>query len=318
MKQNERKKRRSILDTGFSNNAENEGSRLINKDGSFNVRKSGLFFMERFSVFHWLIKMSWIRFFLFMFLGYLIINFIFASLYYSAGIEGLSGDHSLTRSDQFLEAFYFSSQTLTTVGFGYLSPISTFHSLLATFESFIGLMSFAMATGLLYGKFSKPKSGIIYSKNALISPYKEDGRGLMIRLANAKDNHLLNVKANMMISWVDKNSEGNSRKYYALPLEISMINMLPASWTIVHPIIEESPLFNLTYEELSSGEAEVILQLEAYDETYSQHVHTRTSYKYNEIVWGAKFIPILGHDGSYATLKMDDLGHYEKVDFKTQ
>ena len=80
----------------------------------------------------------------------------------------------------------------------------------------------------------------------------------------------------------------------------------------------DTGFFNLTFEELSSGEAEVILQLEAYDETYSQHVHARTSYKYNEIVWGAKFIPILGYDGSYATLKMDDLGHYEKVDFKTQ
>ena len=314
MKQQGRRFRSSILDSGFSNIAENEGKRLINKDGTFNVKKSGMFFLERFSVFHWLIKMSWLRFFIIMFLGYVLINFLFAGLYFIGGIEGLSGDHSLDKRQQFLEAFYFSSQTLTTVGFGYLSPISTYHSLLATFESFIGLMSFAMATGLLYGKFSKPKSGIIFSRNALISPYKEGEKGLMIRLANSKENHLINAKAVMMISWIDPNSLGQTRKYYGLPLEISTISMLAASWTLVHPVNEESPIYNLTMEELSAWEAEVILQLEAYDETYSHQIHARTSYKYNEFVWGAKFVPILGHDEGYATLKMDDLGHYEKVD----
>ena len=151
MKQKGVKRKISIQDTGFSSRAENEGTRLLNKDGSFNVKKKGLFFMERFSVFHWLIKMSWLHFFVVMFVGYVLINLLFASVYFAAGIEGLSGDHSNDIAKQFLDAFYFSSQTLTTVGYGYFSPVSEFHSLLAAFESFIGLMSFAMATGLLYG-----------------------------------------------------------------------------------------------------------------------------------------------------------------------
>jgi inward rectifier potassium channel len=316
MKQPGKSRKKSILDTGFSNQAEKSGSRLLNKDGSFNVKKTGLFFLDRFSVFHWLIKMSWLRFFLFMFLGYVIINLFFASLYFVAGIEGLSGDHTQGLAMQFLDAFYFSSQTLTTVGYGYFSPLSEFHSLLAAFESFIGLMSFAMATGLLYGKFSKPKSGIVFAENALISPYKEDGKGLMIRLANSKDNEIINLSAILMISWVDAKIAGSSRKFYVLNLEISKIALLPTSWTIVHPINEESPLDGFSYEEMLSNETELILQLQGYDESYAHEVHSRRSYKSDEIIWGAKFEPILNHDEYHATLDLDRIGTWNKVDIK--
>lgn len=308
------KRKVSISDTGFSSRAENEGTRLLNKDGTFNVKKKGLYFLERFSVFHWLIKMSWFHFFLVMFLGYILINLLFASVYFLAGIEGLSGDHTSSVTAQFLDAFYFSTQTLTTVGYGYYSPISEFHSLLASFESFIGLMSFAMATGLLYGKFSKPKAGIVFSEKALISPYKNDEKGLMIRLANAKDNQIINLSAKMMVSWVDPKSKGMSRKYYLLKLEINAINMLATSWNVVHPINEDSPLFDLSIDELAARETEVILQLQGYDETYSQEVYTRTSYKMDEMVWGAKFDPILNHEEGYATLNMAKLSSYKMMD----
>lgn len=313
VKKNTTKRKVSIQDTGFSSRAENEGTRLLNKDGSFNVEKKGQFFLERFSVFHWLIKMSWFNFFLVMFLGYILINLLFASVYFLAGIEGLSGDHSNSLGNQFLDAFYFSTQTLTTVGYGYYSPVSQFHSLLASFESFLGLMSFAMATGLLYGKFSKPKAGIVFSDKALISPYKENEIALMIRLANAKENQIINAIAKMMVSWVDPKSKGMSRKYYLLKLEINSINMLATSWNVVHPINEDSPLFGLSLEQLEKREAEVILQLQGYDETYSQEVYTRTSYKCNEMVWGAKFEPILNHEEGHATLNMAKLSSYKKV-----
>ena len=314
MKQKGVKRKISIQDTGFSSRAENEGTRLLNKDGSFNVKKKGLFFMERFSVFHWLIKMSWLHFFVVMFVGYVLINLLFASVYFAAGIEGLSGDHSNDIAKQFLDAFYFSSQTLTTVGYGYFSPVSEFHSLLAAFESFIGLMSFAMATGLLYGKFSKPKAGIVFSEKALVSPYKENEKGLMIRLANAKDNQIINLSAKMMVSWVDPLSQGKSRKYYLLKLEINNINMLATSWNVVHPINEDSPLFDLGFDQLAEREAEVILQLQGYDETYSQEVYSRTSYKCDEMVWGAKFDPILHHEDGQATLNMADLSSYKTIE----
>lgn len=317
MKKQSSKRKISIQDTGFSNRAENEGTRLLHKNGSFNVRKKGLNFFERFSVFHWLIKMSWLHFFVVMFLGYILINLFFASIYFAAGIEGLSGDHSNDITLQFLDAFYFSSQTLTTVGYGYFSPLSEFHSLLASFESFIGLMSIAMATGLLYGKFSKPRAGIVFSKKALISPYKEKENGLMIRLANAKGNQIINLSSKMMISWIDPNSNGKSRKYYLLKLEINTIDMLATSWNVVHPINENSPLYNVSYEELERREAEVIIQLQGYDETYSQEVYKRTSYKCDEMVWGAKFDPILDHEDGQATLDMAGLSSYEPAELNT-
>lgn len=314
MAQNVKNRKISIIDTGFSAKAEKEGKRLLNKDGSFNVRKTGLRFMERFNVYHWLIGMSWPRFFLVLFSGYIFVNLLFATAYFIAGIEGLSGRHDNDVFGQFLEAFYFSSQTLTTVGYGFYSPISEFHSLLAAFESFMGLMSFAMATGLLYGKFSRPKTRLVFSENAIISPYKNGLNGLMIRLANAKDNQLTNVSAIMMVSWIDNNSEEQSRKYYSLSLEINSIYMMATSWTLVHPINEDSPIFGMSLEQLDECEAEVILQLEGFDETYSQHVHSRTSYKSDEIVWGAKFVSILGHDGDYATLSMDEVGSYKEAE----
>ena len=316
MKQSKQKQKNSLFNTGFSNRTENEGNRLLNKDGSFNVRKTGLQFIERFNLFHWLIKMSWLRFFIFMFIGYILINLAFATLYFLAGIEGLSGDHSDSIADQFLDAFYFSTQTLTTVGYGYYSPIGEFHSLLASFESFIGLMSFAMATGLLYGKFSKPKSGIIYSENVLISPYRGEGKGLMIRIANAKDNQLINLSATLIISWINISQQGNARKYYFLKLEMSKVNLLATSWTLVHPIDEESPIYGMTIDDLKSKDVEIIVQLQGYDESYSQEIHSRTSYKSEDIIWGAKFISIMAHERDQSILKLGELDLYELTEFE--
>ena len=307
------KRKISIIDSGFSSRADSQGSRLINKDGSFNVRKSGLRFFESFSFYTWLIKMPWWRFLIVLFIGYVLINTFFASFYFAAGIEGLSGDHDLHASGQFLEAFYFSSQTLTTVGYGYYSPVGEFHTIVASFESFIGLLSFAMATGLLYGKFSRPKARFVFSSNAIVAPYREKKRALMLRVANAKSNELINANAKLMISWIDPRNK-KRRQFYFLKLEIESINMMATSWTIVHPIDDESPIREMSYEKLCDLDAELILQLEAFDETYSQQIHSRTSYKHGEMVWGAKFVPILGHDGRNATLDLDDLGTYEKVE----
>jgi inward rectifier potassium channel len=318
MRQSTKKKRFSIPDTGFSSKAEHEGKRLLNKDGSFNVKKRGLLFLERFSVFHWLIKMSWIRFFTVMFTGYLLINLLFASIYFLGDIKGLSGMHPIDKLNQFLQAFYFSSQTLTTVGYGYLSPKSTFHSMVAVIESFIGLMSFAMATGLLYGKFSKPKSGIIFSKMALISPYLDKGMALMIRLANSKANQLINVKSNMIISWIDPKSNGKSRSFFSLNLEIRQVNMFAGSWTVVHPIDEESPLHKISFQNLEDRDAEIILQISGYDESYSNEIHTATSYKCEELVWGAKYKKIQGQDGDYSTINLDEIGTFEKIEFENE
>ncbi len=306
---------KSISTTGFSSIPDNEGTRLINKDGSINIQRTGLPFSERFSFFHWLINMSWLNFFGILFSGYVLINFGFGFLFYIFGIDGLSGTHATNKFDQFLEAFYFSSQTLTTLGYGAISPISTTHNLIASFESFLGLLSFATSTGLLYGKISKPKVKLVFSKNALISPYKENQRGLMIRMVNSKNDQLINVNSSLILSWLEKVDGTEIRRFRKLNLEISHIDMLASSWTIVHPITEDSPFSIWKEEQLNEFKIEVYLQIDAYDETYAQQIHTRTSFKFDEFIWGAKFHSILGHnDKGQATLQLNKFNDFDLVE----
>jgi inward rectifier potassium channel len=312
------KKRSSVFsskrNTGFGSLPENEGSRLINKSGSVNIIRTGLKFSERFDVFHWLINMNWLTFFSFLLIGYVVVNSIFAIIYVSLGIDGLSGVHSFGFFNQFLDAFYFSTQTITTLGYGAISPISTAHNLVASFESYLGLLSFATSTGLLYGRFSKPKSKIKFSHNALISPFKEGLNGLMMRLVNSKNDQLINTNASVTFSYLDT-SEGNSlRKFQKLDLEISHIEMLASTWTIVHPITENSILYNQSEKQLKKLDLEILLIVDAFDETYSQQIHSRTSYKFNELVVGAKFVRILNQNGNkQSTLSLDKFNDFDKV-----
>lgn len=302
----------SLKNTGFSSIPENEGSRLINKDGQVNLKRTGLAFSQRFNLFHWLINMSWLQFFGFLLMGYILVNTAFGLLYVIFGIDGLSGSHSDKFWDQFLDAYYFSSQTLTTLGYGAISPVGKIHNFVASLESFLGLLSFATSTGLLYGRFSRPKAKLLFTKNALISPYKESERGLMIRLVNRNDDQLINVNASMILSWLDDINGKKERRFKKLDLEFAHIDMLVSSWTIVHPISDTSPMKGWNLEMLKELNVELFLQVDAYDQTYSQQIHTRASYKSDEIIWGAKFRKVLGsNDKGEAILKLDEFDDYD-------
>lgn len=302
----------SLKNTGFSSIPENEGSRLINKDGQVNLKRTGLAFSQRFNLFHWLINMSWIQFFGFLLMGYILVNTAFGLLYVIFGIDGLSGSHSDKFWDQFLDAYYFSSQTLTTLGYGAISPVGKIHNFIASLESFLGLLSFATSTGLLYGRFSRPKAKLLFTKNALISPYNESERGLMIRLVNRNDDQLINVNASMILSWLDDINGKKERRFKKLDLEFAHIDMLVSSWTIVHPISDTSPMKGWNLEMLKELNVELFLQVDAYDQTYSQQIHTRASYKSDEIIWGAKFRKVLGsNDKGEAILKLDEFDDYD-------
>lgn len=305
----------SILNTGFSSAPNLSGSRLINKNGTINVKRTGLKFSQRFSVFHWLTNMSWLSFFGFLLLGYGMVNTFFASIYVALGINGLSGSHSPQLINQFFEAFYFSSQTLTTLGYGVVAPIGTAHNIVATLESFLGLMSFAMSASLMYGRFSRPRAKVLFSNRALISPFREDGKGLMIRLVNTQNDQLINVKANLLVSFLDKTNGTSVRRFKPLKLEFDTIQILASTWTIVHPIVKGSPFLNWTKVDAKELDIEILLHIEAYDETYSQKIHARTSFKPEELVWDAKFASILGNNpGSQTTLKLEHFHDYNPVE----
>jgi len=302
---------REIIDSGFSANVNYEGDRLLEKDGTFNVRKEGLGWVERFDLFHALITMRWPAFILTMFAGYVAINCVFAALYLAAGIDGLTGLDVRSPGMRILETLFFSAQTLTTVGYGRINPVGLGSEIIASVEAFVGLMSFAFATGLLYGRFSRPRTMLAYSDRALVSPFRE-GRGLMVRVANRRDSQMINVSAGMIFSWVEPSEKGPQRRFYNLELEYEKVNFLATSWTVVHPIGEKSPLLGVTADDLVKGDAEIILMVRGYDETHSQEVHARTSYTAREIVWGARFTTILRrNDNGQATIALDKLSLHE-------
>lgn len=273
-------------DFGLGNKPTGKGYRALNKDGSFNVRKVNVPLLYRMNIFHDLVTMSWPRFFGIIFLGYLTVNFLFATAYYFIGIENLTGIRSSDPAEQFMEAFFFSAQTITTLGYGQVAPIGLAENIVAAAESLLGLLSFALATGLMYGRFSKPVSNIIYSEKGVIAPYQSIN-GFMFRIYNAQKNQLLEVEAEVSLSLQRENS--HLRDFYSLELERSRVIFFPSIWTIVHPIDENSPLFNLSQKDLKDKDAEFIATVKAYDESSQNMVYSRSSYKAFEISWGEKF-----------------------------
>ena len=167
------KKFQSNNDTGFGASASNQARQYIKKDGSYNVTRTGVDFFEQFNPYHDLIAFSWAKFNLLVLATYLVMNLIFTIIYWSIGVEHLGGVIAISPIEKFMEAFFFSCQTFSTVGYGRVNPQGYLTSAIASLESLIGLMSFALATGLIYGRFSRPNIKVLSSKNAIIAPYKE-------------------------------------------------------------------------------------------------------------------------------------------------
>jgi inward rectifier potassium channel len=280
----------SFKEIGFGSKSFSDLDRLILEDGSFNVKRKGIGF-RGFSLYHWLIYLPWFQLIFFGVIAYVIVNIFFATVYLILGQNQLSGyDPSLGHS-YFLHCFYFSTQTLTTVGFGSISPLRTGSSLLAAFEAMVGLLGFAFATSVIYGRFSKAKSKIVHSKTMVISPYRGI-KGLKFRIANSKRNQLIEMSAKVMYSFLETENGIAKRKYLRLPLEIEEINMFPLPWTIVHPLDETSPLVNKSADQLKEEETEIIVILKGYDDTFNQYVHKILSYRAHDILFDHDFEPM--------------------------
>lgn len=306
---------RDIDNTGFGPNSSVEGGRLINPDGSTNLRKRGIPFWERISVYHSLLRMKPGHFLLGIFLFYTSINLFFAIIYFLAGVEHLVGtDGASTVFDKFMEAFFFSSQTLTTVGYGRVSPTGLMTNTIASVESLVGILSFALVTGLIYGRFSRPRAYLLFSRNILVAPYKE-GKALMLRMATYKNNHLTDVEANITLAIHEEENGKEVTRFYPLKLEIARINSLALSWTVVHHINEESPLHNYKKEDVAASKMEVIVSIKAFDDHFSNIVQQRTSYTYQQVIYGAKFLPMFerAKDGAYTLLELNKINAHEMV-----
>jgi inward rectifier potassium channel len=269
------------LTTGFGEKSTQSGNRYYRKDGKPNIVRKGIKFFDQLSWYHTMISMPRWKFWSWLLITYIIVNAIFASIYYAVGIQNLNGVDSGSALHNYLEAFFFSFQTFTTVGYGHVSPSGLLTSSVAAFESFLGVLTLALAAGLFYGRFSRPRSFLRFSDIALIAPYK-NGTALMFRTTPYKNNHLMDAEV---------------------------------KWTIVHPINENSPIYGMTLEELREARAEMLVYLKAYDEGFANTVVARTSYTADEMIEGAKFKPMYERSasGEATLLHIDKLNEYEKV-----
>ena len=289
-------------DLGFGSVVSNRrGYRLLNRDGSFNVRvQKGQW---RALSYHKLLSLSWTWFFAFVLAAYLAMNFAFALAYLACGANALTGDAVLSPMER---AFFFSVHTFATIGYGNVTPYTLAANVVVTVESLVGLMALALATGMVFARFSRPVADIRYSRRALVAPYR-DITALMFRVANARDNQLVNVEAVVMFSRFEGEGAGRHRQFTQLSLERKGIAFFPLNWTVVHPIDRSSPLWGWDRRMLLEAEAEFAILLTAVDETFAQTVHSRSSYTAEEVDFGFKFEMMYSEEDRNFVLDMDKI-----------
>ena len=277
-------------DLGFGSVVSRENrQRLLNRDGSFNVARSGLGFLATFAPYHLLLTISWTGFLGVVSVTYLALNLLFAVAYLACGPDALLGAGAAMLGGRFSQAFFFSIQTFATIGYGQIAPNGMAANLVVTVEALVGLMYQALATGLLFARFTRPTAALLFSGRAVVGPYS-DGQGLMFRIVNRRRNEIIELEAQVLFSAVEPDNRGGTvRRYTALPLERNKVTFFPLSWTIVHPIDSASPLAGRTREDLERTEAEILVLLTGIDEALEQTVHARSSYRADEIVWNARF-----------------------------
>ncbi len=305
---------KQTIDPGIGEKFNARTGRVLNRDGSFNVHRSGFDF-RRIHIFQYLIRITWFQFFLNLFIAFVIANIIFASAYLMLGDGALKSADMNSGINHFWECVFFSVHTITTVGYGNLYPYGFTANILAGIEAMTGLLGFSIATGMVYGRFSRPTAKIIYSEKAIVSPFQNHHNALMFRLANLRNSILMEVEATALLTYIENHNGQFIRQYYGINLVRNKISYLPLSWTLVHVIDEQSPLYGKSFEDHKDRMYEILITVKGFDETYGDIVHSRTSYLYRDIIWGARFIPAfhVQKDGA-AILDVGKISAYEKTD----
>lgn len=279
------------MNTGFGSNAADYGGRFLNPDGSPNIIISDIGRFEKISWYHTMLGLKNWKFLVLIVSFFISINLVFALVYYAMGVEHLSGMVYHNNLEKFTEAFFFSCQTFTTVGYGRINPVGFAPSAIASLEALLGLLSFAIVTGLFYGRFARPKAFLKFSDTAILAPYKNIN-ALMLRVSPYKNTSLTDAEAKVTLGMsVEVNGKMENR-FYPLELEFKTVTALTLSWTIVHPITEDSPLYNLNEEDYKKTQGEILIYLKAFDDMFANTVTIRKSYTFQEIVIGAKFVPM--------------------------
>ena len=307
--------RKIINNTGFST-AGNTGGRLLQNEGKPNVQKKGISFFQKYNAFHVFLEMPLLHFIVLGVCLFIFINLLFASVYFFIGIDQLSGLNSVNKTslNQFGEAFFFSAQTLTTVGYGRISPATMLVNSIAAFESFFGVISFAVLTGLMYGRFSKPKAYFNFSNNLLETSFKDE-RALMMRFVHTKVDSYSDVNASLTIAILEDKNNVPTYQYYGADLELDFIKLMSLSWTLVHPLNEKSPVYGFTQQDFIDKKVEFLYFIKAYDENFSNNVLKRKSYNASNMVFNAKFEPMFtrSNDDTTTILDYSKLNNFKKL-----
>ena len=301
---------------GFGTKTSTQKSRLINKDGSFNVDRTEVSNWSSLSIYHALVSMPWRKFNMIVLAYFMVINLFFATLYYFTGINGLNGIDATTEWGKFLQGFFFSTQTFSTVGFGRISPLSNTASTIAAVESLVGLLGFALATGLLYGRFSRPVARILFSDNCIIAPFK-GAKAFQFRLANKmRNSQITDMSCRITVAMLENENGVMVRRFRPLELELKNIIFFPMTWTINHPIDENSPLFGMSEQDMKTADLEFMISLNGFDDTFAQTVSTRYSYTHEELIYGAKWVSVFSTNKHGQTSQdLNKLSLFEKVEF---
>jgi inward rectifier potassium channel len=293
-------------DLGFGTEvARGTRRRLLNRDGSFNVTLDGLNPLSSLGVYQRLLRITWPQFLIVICLYFVCVNGLFAGAFLLCGPDALQTSTGQFANQQFYRAFFFSVDTFATIGYGNIYPVGVPANALVSLEALLSIVSVALVTGVIFARFSLPSARIIYSRNAVVAPYR--GRtALEFRIANARSSQLIDVQVQAILTKIEPAANGSAvRKFYELPLERQRVVFFPLSWTVVHPIDANSPMWGVTQQDLVRAEAELLVLLIATDETISATVHSRSSYQADEIVWGARFANMFMRNESEGIIGMN-------------
>jgi len=261
---------------------------VVNRDRRPSVLRKGSSHSHWRDPYHWLLTLSWDKFVIVIVLGYIVANSLFALTYLAGGDCIVNAKRGF-----FPDAFFFSVQTMASIGYGAMYPKTTYANIIVAIEALFGLMGLAMATGLMFARFSRPTARVLFSKVAVIAPY--NGKlTLMFRAANERHNQILEAQMQVSLVRDELSVEGYlMRRFYDLKLVRQQTPIFALTWTAMHIIDETSPLYGETSASLNESNIELIVTLTGLDETVSQTIHSRHSFLAEEILCNQRFVDIL-------------------------
>lgn len=266
--------------------------RLLNRDGTFNTGRRGVSWFRSVPFYEQMVAMGWTRFYLVTIAAYVAVNIAFAAAYVALGPQALDGLPVSGPARRFVEAVFFSVQTLTTVGYGGIAPATVAANIIVSLEALVGLGGFAVIAGLVFARLARPTADIRFSRSAVVAPYR-GGTGFMFRIANASRGEVVDASVRVIFSWIDGEGALRRRRFEDLDLERTHLTFFPLTWTVVHPIASDSPLYGWDEARLVAARAEFLIQVAATAETYFEVVRARSSYVSEEVAWGVRFTSIL-------------------------